>query len=312
MTKNQTHTKIQNNMSVLITGGGGLIGRNLTSLLLSEGYNVSHLSRKVNQFGKVRVFRWDPEKEIIDPVVFEGIDYIIHLAGASIGEKHWTKSRKEEIINSRTKSAKFLHKVISRNGIRIRAFISASAIGYYGSITSEKIFREEDNPGSDFLGITCRLWEEAADMFGNDGVRTAKIRSAVVLDKNESVLVRILKPARFGLFPRLGSGNQYMPWIHLEDLCNIYFKILKDDKMEGAYNAVSPGYVTQLDFMRTLAHSMNRSFFHPPVPAFALRMVLGEMSDIVLKGSRISSEKIIKSGYKFAYPRLEDALSATL
>jgi len=312
MTKNQSDTKIQNNMSVLITGGSGFIGMNLTSLLLSEGYKVSHLSRKANQFGKVRVFRWDPEKEIIDPIVFEGIDCIVHLSGANIGEKRWTKSRKEEIVKSRAGAAKFLYKVISRNGIQIRAFVSASATGFYGSITSDKIFREEDNPASDFLGTTCRLWEEAADLFGNAGVRTAKIRSAVVLDKNDSALARILKPARFGFFPRLGSGHQYMSWISMRDLCNIYLKILSDDNMEGVYNAVMPQYVTQLEFMRTLAQKMHKPFFHPPVPEFVLKTYLGKMSDIILKGSRVSSEKIINSGYKFVHPTLDDALSATL
>jgi uncharacterized protein (TIGR01777 family) len=312
MTKNQTDTKIKNNMSVLITGGSGLIGRNLTSLLLSEGYKVSHLSRKANQFGKVRVFRWDPEKEIINPEVFEGIDYIIHLSGANIGEKRWTKSRKEEIIKSRTETAKLLYKVISQNGMQIRAFISASATGYYGSNTSEKIFREEDDPASDFLGTTCRLWEEAADLFGKIGVRTAKIRSAVVLDKNDSALTRILQPASFGLFPKLGSGRQYMSWISMKDLCNIYLKILCDDNMEGSYNAVLPQYATQLEFMRALAQTMHKPFFHPTVPEFVLRAVLGKMSDIVLKGSRVSSEKIINSGFQFVHPTLEEALSATL
>jgi uncharacterized protein (TIGR01777 family) len=312
MTKNQSDTKILNNMSVLISGGSGFIGMNLTSLLLSKGYKVSHLSRKANQFGKVRVYRWDPEKEIINPEIFEGIDCIIHLSGANIGEKRWTKSRKEEIIKSRAGTAKFLYKVISQNGIHIRTFISASATGFYGSISSDKIFREEDKPASDFLGTTCRLWEEAADLFANAGVRTAKVRSGVVLDKNDSALARLLEPAKFGLFPRLGSGNQYMSWISLPDLCNIYLKILGDDNMDGVYNAVMPQYITQIEFMRTLAQKMHKPFFHPPLPEFALKTFLGKMSDIVLKGSRVSSEKIINSGFDFEHPTIDDALSATL
>jgi uncharacterized protein (TIGR01777 family) len=312
MTKNQSDTKILNNMSVLISGGSGFIGMNLTSLLLSKGYKVSHLSRKANQFGKVRVYRWDPEKEIINPEIFEGIDCIIHLSGANIGEKRWTKSRKEEIIKSRAGTAKFLYKVISQNGIHIRTFISASATGFYGSLSSDKIFREEDKPASDFLGTTCRLWEEAADLFANAGVRTAKVRSGVVLDKNDSALARLLEPAKFGLFPRLGSGNQYMSWISLPDLCNIYLKILGDDNMYGVYNAVMPQYITQIEFMRTLAQKMHKPFFHPPLPEFALRTFLGKMSDIVLKGSRVSSEKIINSGYDFVHPTIDEALSATL
>src|SRR5665648_577070 len=186
MSENQTSTILRTNPSVLITGGSGLIGKYLTSTLLSEGYKVTHLSRNANQFGKVRVFRWNPEKEIIDPVVFEGIDYIIHLAGTNIGEKRWTSRRKEEIVNSRVVSARFLYKVINDNSIRLRAFISASATGYYGMLTSDKIYNEDDPPAADFLGTTCKLWEEAADMFDNIGIRTVKIRTAVVLEKRDS------------------------------------------------------------------------------------------------------------------------------
>ena len=151
--------------SVLITGGSGLIGRYLTSLLLAEGYKVSHLSRQKNSFGKVRVFRWDPVKEYLDPEVFEGIDYLVHLSGANIGEKRWSASRKKEIISSRVDSANLLFRTVSENNFKLKAFITASAVGYYGSLTSERIFTEDDPPSDDFLGTTCRLWEEAALQF---------------------------------------------------------------------------------------------------------------------------------------------------
>jgi uncharacterized protein len=291
-----------NRQSVLITGGSGLVGRYLTSLLLAEGYIVSHLSRTSNHFGRVRVFRWDPGKKIIDPVIFEGVDYIIHLAGANIGEKWWTGNRKEEIINSRVESAKLLHKSVSDTGKTLKAFISASAIGYYGSTTTERIFVEEDPAADDFLGTTCRLWEEAADLFKESGIRTVKIRTGVVLEKSDSALKKLLIPARFGVFPRLGNGKQYMPWIHIADLCGIYLKAINDEKMEGAYNAVSPQHIIQSEFMRTLAIVINKTLFHPPIPAILLRTALGEMSDVVLKGSRVSAEKILNAGYEFHFP----------
>ena len=308
MPEDQTSTNLQKNLSVLITGGSGLAGKYLTSILLSEGYKVSHLSRNANQFGKVRVFRWDPQKKIIDPVLFEGIDYIIHLAGANIGEKRWTKKRKEEIVKSRVESARFLHNVIHDNGIQLKAFISASATGYYGSVTSDRIFNEEDPPGKDFLGNTCRLWEDAADLFENTGIRTVKIRTAVVLDKTGSALSKLMQPAKYGFVIRTGNGRQYMPWIHIIDLCNIYLKAVRDSDMNGAYNAVSPHHITHKDFMNVVAQVMKRPVILPPVPPFILRAILGEMSDVILKGSRISSEKIKNAGYRFLFNNLKEAL----
>ena len=308
MPENQTNTNLQKNSSVLITCGSGLVGKYLTSVLLSEGYKVSHLSRNTNQFGKVRVFRWDPEKRIIDPVIFDGIDFIIHLAGANIGKKRWTKKRKEEIVKSRVESARFLNSIIVDNEIQLKAFISASAIGYYGSVTSDKIFNEDDPPATDFLGTTCRQWEEAADLFGNMGIRTVKIRTAVVLEKTDSALSKLMKSGKYGFVVQTGSGRQYMPWIHINDLCNIYLKAIEDSDMNGAYNAASPHHVTHKDFMRVLTQIMKRPLFLPPVPSFILRAILGEMSDVILKGSRVSSEKIKNAGYSFLFNNLEDAL----
>ena len=298
--------------SVLITGGSGLIGRYLTSVLLEAGYRVSHLSRNSNQFGKVRVFRWEPGKGILDPVVFEGVDYIVHLAGANIGETRWTKKRKCEIINSRVDSAKLLHKVITENKFPVKAFVSASATGYYGSLTSERIFSENDQPANDFLGSVCSQWENAAGLFSSSGIRVVKIRTGVVMEKNDSALVKMLLPARMGVFPRLGSGKQYMPWISIQDLCNIYLKSIHDENMIGAYNAVSPQHVTQSEFMKMLASVLDKAFFHPPVPAVFLKVALGEMADIVLKGSRVSADKIQETGYNFSFPGLESALVKTL
>ena len=293
---------------VLIAGGSGLIGRYLTSALLSEGFKVCHLSRRQDQFGRVRVYRWDPARKIIDPLIFEGTDFIVNLAGANIGEKRWTQKRKEEIISSRAESARLLYKVIEENRIQLKAFISASAIGYYGMVTSDRIFNENDLPAEDFLGNTCRLWEEFTDQFKTNGIRTVKIRTAVVLEKNGSILARLLPPARLGIFPILGNGRQYLPWIHIKDLCNIYLKAIRDEKMEGAYNAAAPHYVTYHDFIKTLAQIIRKPFFHPLVPALVLRTLIGEKSDMVLKGSRISPEKIKNAGYQFAFDNLQDAL----
>jgi len=299
-------------MHVMITGGSGVTGRYLTSLLLENGYKVSHLSRKQDQFGKVRVFRWDPEQGIIDSVALEGVDYIIHLAGANIGEKRWTAERKKEIVSSRVDSALLLHKVVTDNKIPLKAFISASGTGYYGSITAEKIFTEEDLPYYDFLADTCRKWEEAACRFANSGIRTVRIRTAVVLEKDADILARFLGPARFGVFPVPGSGNQYFPWIHITDLCNIYLKAVKDDAMEGPYNASSPGHIKLSEFVRELSGAAGKPGLYIPVPSFILRAVLGSMAEMVTKGSRVSSDKIIKAGYQFKHNSLPSALKDIL
>ncbi len=300
---------IEKNPSVLITGGSGMIGTCLTRALLADGYSVSHLSRsKINRDDEVKVFNWDPGKGILDPEVFEGVDHIIHLAGANIGEKRWTVKRQEEIWKSRIDSAKLIHKVISGNTIKISTFISASGISIYGTVTSEKIFTEEDPPATDFLGNICREWEEAADLFAKENIRTVKMRCALVLEKNDLALRRITFPAKFGFLGQAGKMRQYMPWIHLKDLCNIYLKALKDDKMNGIYNAAAPAHVTHKDFMKTLSKVLRKPLLPVPFPGFALKIVYGEMAGVVLEGSRVSSEKIRNAGYRFEFENLNDAL----
>lgn len=293
---------------VLITGGSGTVGRYLTSALLSEGYGVSHLSRGHEQFGKVRVHRWDPAKGILDPKAFIGINHIVHLAGANIGEKRWTDERKAEIRSSRIGSAVLLHKVIRDNGISIKSFISPSGISYYGTVTSDRIFKETDPPSDDFQGNVCREWEEAADLFAADGVRTVKIRSAVILEKNEIALKRMTATAKIGIMGYVGSGKQYIPWIHVSDVCRIYTMAIMNEAMQGVYNAAAPGHVTHKQFMKTLARVLRKTFFPVPAPPVALRLIYGKMADIVLKGSRVSSEKIRNEGFEFQYSDLQSAL----
>lgn len=304
----QSNANSEKSFSVLITGGSGLIGKHLTSALLAEGFKVSHLSRSASQHGEVRVFFWNPEKRMIDPDALEDVDFIIHLAGANIGAKRWTRSRKKEILSSRTDSSRFLHELVNKRGIRLKGFISASASGIYGSETSHKIFSENDPPAVDFLGNVCKLWEEAADLFDKSGIRTVKIRSSVVLEKHDSALTKLMKPGKFGFLISTGTGHQYMPWIHINDLCNIYIKAIRDSGMSGAYNAVAPHFVTHNEFMHVLSGIMRLPVLPFAVPGFILRIVFGEMSDVVLKGSRISSEKIANAGFVFKHPDLEEAL----
>lgn len=302
----------EKSQTVLITGGSGLIGRYLTSRLLEEGFNVAHLSRSQDQFGKVRVYRWDPAEKIINEEFLSGIDYVIHLAGTNIGNGRWNANRKKEILSSRVGSANFLHEVLSSQNLKLKAFISASAIGYYGAVTTEKIFTEDDPPAVDFLGNVCKSWEEAADRFSDLSGRVVKIRTGVVLERSDSAVSKLLRPAQFGVFPVTGDGRQFMPWIHIHDLTGIYLKSVNDISINGTYNAVAPQFSTHREFMSELARALDKRFFGPPVPGFILKIAMGEMADVVLKGSRVSAGKIIKAGYHFKFDNLPSALNDIL
>jgi uncharacterized protein len=297
---------------IVISGGTGLIGRRLCNSLIKRGYQLVLLSRKSNRHAEIPVYYWNPEMNEIERGALDKADYIIHLAGANIGEKRWTDSRKQTILNSRVRSGKLLFDHVSQNNIRIKAFITASAIGYYGTITSDRIFHETDPPAMDFLGQVCRLWEESADQFTARGIRTVKIRTGLVLDSSGGTLAKMTTPVRMGLGATLGKGTQYMPWIHMEDLCGIYIKALEDNKMSGAYNAVAPQYITNKDFMRALTRAMKKPILIPKIPAFALKMFFGEMSAILLEGSRVSSEKIMSAGYSFQFSDICHALQNLL
>lgn len=298
--------------TVLITGGAGFIGTHLTGLLLNEGFNVSHLSRSVSGNEKVKTYKWDTVKGGIEDGAVETADFIVHLAGANIGDKTWTTERKKLIIDSRVKSAEMLYNRAQAKPEALKAFISASGVGYYGVVTTDYVFSEDDPPGSDFTAVVCKLWEEAADKFRTLGKRVVKIRTAPVLGSDGGLLGRMAMPVKFWLGAGLGSGKQYFPWIHVDDLARIYLKAILDEKMQGAYNGVAPNHVTNKEFMKTIAKVLNKPFFMPNVPAFALKMVLGELANAALEGSRVSPQKIINAGFKYKYPELEMALKEAL
>ncbi len=294
--------------TVLITGGTGLIGSHLSKKLKENGFNVAFLSRKINTGSIIPVYLWNPDKKIIDADAISAADYIIHLAGAGIGDKRWTVSRRELIIDSRIKTGELILRKVLESGKKLKAFISASGIGYYGTISSDKVFNETDPPSNDFLGEVCRKWEEMADRFKESGIRTLKFRTGVVLAEKGGALERMTTIVNMGIGSPLGSGRQYIPWIHIDDLCNLYLRAVKDPSMMGAWNAVAPEYTTNSEFMRNLAEVLGKPFFFPAVPSFVLKTLFGEMSGIILKGSRISAGKIVSSGFEFEYPGLEKAL----
>lgn len=297
---------------ILITGASGLIGRELTKLLLNEGHEVVHLSRSKKYNSQVKQFIWDIDKGVIEDGAFDDVDSIIHLAGAGIADKRWSQKRKLEIIESRTKSADLIFNTVAKSSKSPVIFISASAIGYYGAVTVDNIFHEEDEPGNDFQAEVCKHWEKSADRFNNLGLRTVKLRFGVVLSEMGGALKKMLLPTKLGFGSALGSGNQIIPWVHIEDVVNIIAKSLNDNKIIGAFNVAAPSFNNYNDFAKTLAKVLNKPYFMPNVPAIALKLVLGEMSEIVLKGSRISPNKIIEYGYNFKHTNLEEALKDIL
>lgn len=294
--------------TVLISGGTGLIGKHLTNRLREKGYQVAILSRSSKNDQQTSHYTWDISKGEIDKEAIAKADYIIHLAGVSVGDKRWTNNRKRQIIESRIKSGKLLYDEVKRQNKDIKAFISASAIGYYGTLTSDKVFIESDPPGNDFLGQTCRQWEDIADKFSDTEIRTVKIRIGVVLSERGGALSKMAMPIKYRFGSALGSGKQYIPWIHMDDLLEIYIKAIEDVEMQGAYNAVAPEHITNKKFTHTIASILKRRLWFLKVPAFVLKILFGQMSSILLEGSRVSSQKIQDAGYKFLYSGLEGAL----
>ena len=289
---------------VLITGGSGLIGRRLSFLLKSRGYEVRILSRSNNPKNNYKTFVWNVSEQYINDSAFEGLNHIIHLAGAGIADKRWSEKRKKEIIASRVASTNLLYNTVKRLKTPLNSFISASATGYYGAITSETIFEEKDKPAKDFLGKVCSLWEDSIFQFNEIKIRTVALRTGIVLSKDGGALKKMKTP----IITSLGNGKQYMPWIHIDDLCELYIKAIEDEQFKGAFNAVSPEHISNLSFSKKISKIFNYPFLALGAPSLILQIVFGEMSTIILNGSRISANKIKQAGFKFKFENLEKAL----
>ena len=289
---------------VLITGGSGLIGRRLSFLLKSRGYEVRILSRSNNPKNNYKTFVWNVSEQYINDSAFEGLNHIIHLAGAGIADKRWSEKRKKEIIASRVASTNLLYNSVKRLKTPLNSFISASATGYYGAVTSETIFEEKDKPAKDFLGKVCSLWEDSIFQFNEIKIRTVALRTGIVLSKYGGALKKMRTP----IITSLGNGKQYMPWIHIDDLCELYIKAIEDEQFKGAFNAVSPEHISNLSFSKKISKIFNYPFLALGAPSLILQIVFGEMSTIILNGSRISANKIKQAGFKFKFENLEKAL----
>jgi uncharacterized protein len=294
-------------MKVLITGGSGLLGSALTNKLLKENIEVVHLTRSKSSKHDVKNYEWNWEAKEIDEKSITNVTHIVHLAGAGIADKPWTTDRKKVIIKSRVLTARLLQNKIEKNKTKLKAFISASGIGYYGARINEYIYTEKDKAHNDFIGNCCYQWENAADQF-KPICRVAKIRLGVVLDKNEGALPKLSKFIKKGLGSPIGTGQQYMPWIHIDDAVNVFYNALIDDNYNGTYNAVASEHISNKELTKEIAKSINKKIRIPNVPSLIIKLIYGELSKTILLGVKVSNDKIKNKGFKFKYDKIADAL----
>ena len=279
-------------------------------MLLQKGYSIHHLSRTPELHGnpRITVYKWDIDKNDIDERCLDGVIAIIHLAGEGIAEKRWTAKRKQQIIHSRTASISMIYDLLKRNPAhQVNTIISASATGYYGD-RDDELLTEESSPGNGFLPVACIEWEKAVNKGTELNLRVVKLRTGIVLTNQGGALPEIANPIKKGVGTALGSGKQWMSWIHIQDVIKMYAYILENADMNGVYNMTAPNPVTNVEMTRALAEIFDKKLWLPNAPAFGLKLVLGEMSALVLDSAKVSSAKIEKAGFKFDFPKLSDAV----
>lgn len=292
---------MQSIQRIAVTGSSGLIGTTLVGHLKSEGYTVQRLVRRAAQ--SPDEISWDPKNGTVDIDALAGVDAVIHLAGAGVGDKRWTKKYKGEILNSRLLGTTAIANAVAQ--VKPKVFISASAMGWYGE-TGNRAVTEKDRAGDDFLAAVCHEWENAADLAGN--VRTVKLRMGLILDPTGGALGKMLPPFRFGIGGRLGSGKQWWSWITLHDVIRAIMFAL-ENPISGPINITAPNPVTNQEFTSALARAMHRPAVFP-VPAFALKLAFGGFSSEMLGSKKIIPEVLTEAGFTFDYPHIGAAIAA--
>jgi uncharacterized protein len=301
---------------VLISGGTGLIGTKLTTHLIERNYEVIILSRNNRNSSanpKISYSFWDIKKQVIDAAVIQKADYIIHLAGAGVMDKKWTNEYKQTIRDSRTKSSALLIKSLHENEHKVKSFIAASAIGWYGAdaypLVHKNGFIETDPPAKSFLGETCIFWENSVDPITQMGIRLVKFRNGIVLSNEGGAFKEFKMPLNFGVAAILGDGKQVVSWIHIDDVCRMYIDAMENRDIQGVYNAVAPSPVTNKKLILVTAEKFRNKFFVPVhVPIFFLKLFMGKRSVEVLKSATVCDKKIKSTGFTFLYPTIESAV----
>jgi uncharacterized protein (TIGR01777 family) len=296
-------------MKVLITGATGLIGNELVALLLQNGVSIHYLTtskKKIENELNYKGFYWNPEQGTIDENCLMGVDAIVHLAGATIS-KRWTKSYKQEIIESRLLSSAVLFKALKNHPNQVKQIVSASGTAIYPN--SDKVVYNENATEIDnsFLGNVVFKWEESADKFKTLGLKVCKLRTGIVLSNKGGALPEMAKPIKMGLGSAFGTGKQVQSWIHIHDIAALYFFAISND-LEGVYNAVAPNPVSNEKLTMAIARVLKKPLFMPNIPKFVMKLLLGEMHELLFENRNLSDLKIIEKGFVFKYKTIEKAL----
>jgi len=294
---------------VLITGANGTLAKKL-AILLEGKFEVRFLTRKLHSQSH---YLWDIDRNYIDPKALIDVHHIIHLAGSPIANKRWTRNRKQIIRSSRIDGANLILSELERHQVKIDSFFSASAIGYYGTENTKEVLNEESPKGIDFLSEVCNDWELAAKSFELNRVarRVVILRMGIIISK-DGALKKITRMINSGFGSSIGTGNQWMPWIHISDLCKIFEFFLENKSLNGTFNAVSPEHVSNEELTRKTAILLRRKLILPKTPRFIIKILFGELSTILINGNKVSSEKIQKIGFEFKYEKIEHALNNVL
>lgn len=296
-------------MRVLITGATGLIGQEITRLCHLKDIPVNYLTtskNKIKKEPKYTGFYWNPSTGEIDSNCFDGVGVVINLAGENVFQR-WTRAARKRIVESRVQAAGVLYKSLQDNAHQVDHIICASAIGVYPSSDKKMYYEEEKNTATDFLGKVVEKWEAANDQFESLGIKVAKVRIGLVLAEDQGALPKMQMPFKFNAGSSLGSGNQWQSWIHITDLARVFMHILENG-LAGVYNGVAPNPLRNKEVMEEVGASMDKKMWLPNVPPFALRLVMGKMSSMVLSSQLVASKKIEDAGFKFRYTSLNQAL----
>lgn len=300
-------------MTVLITGATGLVGQELVSLLLQNGFTVHYLSTSKSKLvlqNNYKGFYWNPKTSEIDLNALTDVEVIVHLAGASVAKK-WTSSYKEEIIESRVLSTRLLYKTLQKNSHQVKQIVSASAIGIYPNDLNYIYHETYNKVDNSFLGNVVQQWEDEVNQFEKLHIKVAKIRIGIVLAKNGGALQEMVKPIKMGVGAAFGSGLQYQSWIHIQDLVAI-FQFAIQNQLSGVFNGVAPYPVTNAELTKAIAKTLGKPLFLPNIPQFAMKMILGKMHQILFSSQHVSCRKLLDLKYQFKFASLDKALSDLL
>mmetsp|Transcript_50484 Transcript_50484/g.124091 ORF Transcript_50484/g.124091 Transcript_50484/m.124091 type:complete len:303 (-) Transcript_50484:676-1584(-) len=300
-------------MKVLIAGATGLIGKELVRQCQEEGIHVHYLTTRKEQLGSLpfgKGFLWNPHSGEIDVAAFNGVTAIVNLAGASVS-KRWTRRHKKRILASRLMTARLIYETLSSLNHQVSQYLSASGISIYPSSFEKMYLEDETTLSQSFLGNVVMNWEKEADAFQELGMAVTKVRTGIVLAKGEGALPKLVKPIQMGFGAVLGNGRQWQSWIHVKDMAAMYVFLLKN-RLPGVFNGISPSPCTHQKMAQSIASQLKKSLWLPKVPSLFLKLLLGEMSDLVLESQLVGSKKIEEAGFQFQYVNLENALADLL